>query len=157
MAINLNNSVPAAPTGGTNVLWQEDTSGNVSAYVSAPGIIAASSKDLTAQQANIAGTNLITSPTAGCYRISVYIAVTTKGGSSSTLPATVFTWNDQQSGQAMSLTLTPTNAGNALTTFQDAVGFISANTSAIQYSTTGYVSAGSPQMQYALHIRIEQM
>ena len=157
MAINLNGTTPAAPAGGTNVLWQEDTSGNVSAYVTAAGIITASSVDLTAQTANIAGTNLVASPTAGCYRISVYIAVTTAGGSSSTLPATVFTWNDQQSGQAMSLTLTPTNSGNALTTFQDAVGFISANASAIQYATTGYVSAGSPSMQYALHIRIEAM
>lgn len=157
MAINLNNTTPAAPAGSTNILWQEDTSGNVSAYTSSAGIITASSVDLTGQTANIAGTNLITSPTAGCYRISVYIAVTTRGGSSATLPATVFTWNDQQSGQAMSLTLTPTNTGDALTSFQDAVGFISANTSAIQYSTTGYVSAGSPAMQYALHIRIEQM
>lgn len=31
--INLNNTTPAAPTGGFNVQWQEDSSGNVSAYV----------------------------------------------------------------------------------------------------------------------------
>lgn len=157
MSINLNNSVPAAPAGSTNVLWQEDTSGNVSAYVTGPQVLTADSVDLTGQTANIAGTNLIASPTAGCYRISVYLSVTTAGGSSSTLPSAVFTWNDQQSGHAMSLTLTPTNTGNSLGTFQDAVGFISANTSAIQYSTTGYVSAGIPAMQYCLHIRIEQM
>lgn len=157
MSINLNDSIPAAPAGSTNVKWAEDTSGNVSAYTSGAPVITTSSVDLTGRVANIGGTNLIASPTAGCYRISVYIAVTTAGGSSSTLPATVFTWNDQQSGYAMSLTLTPTNSGDSLGTFQDAVGFISANTSAIQYSTTGYVSAGSPQMAYALHIRIEQM
>lgn len=33
MAINLNNSVPAAPANGQNVLWQVDGGGNVSAYV----------------------------------------------------------------------------------------------------------------------------
>lgn len=30
--INLNNTTPAAVNGGTNVLWQNDASGNVSAY-----------------------------------------------------------------------------------------------------------------------------
>lgn len=32
--INLNDSVPAAPTGKVNVKWQNDVSGNVSAYIS---------------------------------------------------------------------------------------------------------------------------
>jgi hypothetical protein len=32
--INLSNTTPAAINGGTNVTWQEDASGNVSAYVS---------------------------------------------------------------------------------------------------------------------------
>ena len=31
--INLSNGSPAAPNGGTNVLWQQDASGDVSAYV----------------------------------------------------------------------------------------------------------------------------
>jgi len=157
LSINLNNTTPAAPAGSTNVTWQEDVSGNVSASLPVAGLITASSIDLTAQAANIAGTNLVAAPTAGCYRISAYIAVTSAGGSSSTLPSVVITWSDQQSGQAMSLTLTPTNTGNALTTMQDAVGLISANTSAIQYSTTGYVSAGVPTMQYTLHLRIESL
>jgi hypothetical protein len=30
--INLNDTTPAAPTGGFNVKWQQDSSGNVSAY-----------------------------------------------------------------------------------------------------------------------------
>src|SRR5271165_6912207 len=34
MSINLNNTLPAAPLGGQNILWQQDTSGNVSAYTS---------------------------------------------------------------------------------------------------------------------------
>jgi hypothetical protein len=31
MAINLNNTSPAAPSGSSNVLWQQDGSGNISA------------------------------------------------------------------------------------------------------------------------------
>lgn len=37
MPMNLNNTTPAAPGGNTNVTWQKDGSGNVSAYVSASG------------------------------------------------------------------------------------------------------------------------
>jgi hypothetical protein len=37
MATNLNDTTPAAPGGNTNVLWQKDGSGNVSAYVPAAG------------------------------------------------------------------------------------------------------------------------
>lgn len=32
MAINLNDTLPAAPAGGKNIKWQEDISGNVSGY-----------------------------------------------------------------------------------------------------------------------------
>jgi len=32
MSINLSNTLPAAPTGSVNVSWQQDSSGNVSAY-----------------------------------------------------------------------------------------------------------------------------
>lgn len=33
MSINLNDTVPAAPTGAANVAWQQDSAGNTSAYV----------------------------------------------------------------------------------------------------------------------------
>ena len=39
MAINLNSTTPAAPTGGGNVTWQEDGSGNVSAYVTGADVL----------------------------------------------------------------------------------------------------------------------
>lgn len=35
--INLSDSTPAAPAGGVNVKWQQDASGNVSAYASLAG------------------------------------------------------------------------------------------------------------------------
>jgi hypothetical protein len=31
--LNFNDTVPAAPAGGANVLWQEDAAGNTSAYI----------------------------------------------------------------------------------------------------------------------------
>jgi len=33
MAVNLNNTTPAAPLGNTNITWQKDTLGNASGYV----------------------------------------------------------------------------------------------------------------------------
>lgn len=36
--INLNDLVPAAPGGGVNVKWQQDGSGNISAYVAIGGL-----------------------------------------------------------------------------------------------------------------------
>ncbi len=37
MPMNLNNTTPAAPGSNTNVTWQQDGSGNVSAYVGSGG------------------------------------------------------------------------------------------------------------------------
>lgn len=36
MSVNLNDTVPAATSGKTNVLWQKDSSGNVSAQITTP-------------------------------------------------------------------------------------------------------------------------
>lgn len=157
MAINLNGTTPAAPAGGTNVQWQSDISGNVTAYVNSPETIPTSDIDLTAQAANIAPANLVPTPTAGVYRITATIIVTQEASSTSTLPSVVITWQDQNNAATQTLTLTATSSGNLLTTFESAVTAISANTAAIQYSTTGYASSGGTSMQYALHIRIEAL
>src|SRR5580692_3931692 len=37
MSTNFSNTVPAAPSGGTNSPWQTDGSGNISGYVSSVG------------------------------------------------------------------------------------------------------------------------
>lgn len=37
MSITLNSITPAAPSGGTNVTWQQDMSGNVSGYIPIAG------------------------------------------------------------------------------------------------------------------------
>jgi hypothetical protein len=158
MAVNLSSTTPAAPTGTTNVSFQTDGSGNVSGNIPTPAkLLTANNVDLTAQVANIAATNLLTGQTAGIYRVTGYIIVTQAATTSSTLPSIVITWTDQNSGQVMTLTLTPTNTGNTTTTYQTAISTLNVNTSAIQYSTTGYTSVGGTVMQYALHLRIEQM
>lgn len=158
MSVNLSNTTPAAPAGKTNVIWQTDGSGNVSAYISAATELVGDKFDATGQMANISTTSLVATPTAGRYRVSGYLIVTTPGGSSSTLPSIVLTWNDADNGQAQTFTLTPTSTGNALTTVEFGDAFISAGASApIAFSTTGYVSAGVPAMQYAIHLTIEQL
>jgi hypothetical protein len=54
--------------------------------------------------------------------------------------------------------LTPTNAGNAQTTYEEASCVLSvSNAAAIQYATSGYASGTPATMQFALHIRIEEI
>jgi hypothetical protein len=48
--INLSDTLPVSPIGGTNVKWQEDSSGNVSAYV---GLSAIGAKTTVAPVANV--------------------------------------------------------------------------------------------------------
>jgi hypothetical protein len=55
MAINFSNSTPAAPTGGFNVNFQTDGSGNVSAYV---GNVPGGSKQTVAPVAGVVTVNV---------------------------------------------------------------------------------------------------
>lgn len=157
MSVNLSNNTPAPPTGGTNIKWQTDGAGNVSGYIQAATELVGDGVDLTAQNANIGSSTLVTTPN-GYYRVSAYIIVTTVDGASSTLPSIVLAWNDKDNGQPQTMTLTPTAAGNLLTTYQENDGIISAGSSAnINYSTTGYASGTPGTMKYAIHIRVEQL
>ncbi len=156
MAINLNDTTPAAPAGSTNVAWQEDVSGNVSAYVPSTG--GTGPVDSTGNVADIPGTTIITPASSGLFRITATIIVTVVDAVSSTLPSVVITWTDADNSTGQSFTLTPTNAGNLLTTFQQANMEINALASGnIQYSTTGYASNTPATMTFALHIRTEPM
>lgn len=158
MSVNFSNTVPAAPTGSTNVTFQNDGSGNVSAYITSAVELTGNGFDATAQTANIGTTNLIATPTNGRYRVSGYIIVTTADGASSTLPSIVLTWNDVDNGQAQTLTLTPTSTGNTLTTLEFNDAFLSvAASAALAFSTTGYASGTPATMQYAIHITVEKL
>lgn len=156
MAINLNGTTPAAPSGATNVTFQNDVSGNVSAYItSAPGILPG--VNLTAQTANISATTLLATTASGMYRVSGYIVVTTVDGVSSTLPKITITWTDANNSAVQSFDLTATSTGNTTTTSKQGVMVVSAlTTTNIQYATSGYVSNTPATMQYALHLTIEK-
>lgn len=156
MSINLNATLPAAPAGSTNVTFQKDSSGNISAYVTSAPELTGDSVDLTAQTANISSTTVVPAPVNGLYRVAGYIIVTLVG-TTSTLPSIVLTWTDQNNGQLQTLTLTPTSTGNTLTTVAENDAILSCGPATdLSFSTTGYASTGTP-MQYAVHIRVEAL
>lgn len=155
MASNFNDSTPAAPSGGTNVKWQKDGSGNISAYV---GATPSTPIDLTAQGADIAPTTILTPSVSGVFRLSIYIIVTRVATTSSVLPAVTITWTDPDNSTPQSVVVTPTSAGNLLTTLQQVTFVVDADLStAITYETNGFASVGGTSMQYALHIRAEAL
>lgn len=158
MSVNLSNTTPAAPAGSTLVTWQTDGAGNVTGYVTSAVELTGNAFNGTAQSANIASTALIVGPTAGVYRVAAYIIVTTVDAVSSTLPKITLSWNDADNGQAQTLDLTATQAGNLLTTFAQGDAFLSIGASAnLSFSTSGYLSNTPAAMKYAIHIRIEAL
>lgn len=160
MSVNLSNTVPSAPAGGTNLLWQTDGSGNISGYVSTSARIN-TSVDLTAQAANISATTLLAVTASGFYRVSAYIVVTQIPSTSSTLPKVTITWTDPNNSTGETFDLTATVAGipaNALTDFKQGVMVFNAKTASnIQYATSGYASVGGTAMNYALSLRLESL
>lgn len=114
--------------------------------------------DATAQVANIATATLYAVPSAGFYRVSIYITVTSVG-TTSTMPSTTITYTDGNAGtNAHSTTTTATSTGNSITTtFAQTTYVLYAKASTnIQYATGSYASTGTP-MQYALRIKLESL
>ncbi len=114
--------------------------------------------DLTAQAANITAQTLYTPAATGLYRVSVSIIVTQAATTSSTLPSVVLAWTDGDNSTVQSFTMTATNAGNTLTTYATGTAIINAKLStAISWTSTGYLSSGATPMQYAVHVRAEAL
>ena len=159
MSTNFNDSVPAPVAGGVNVKFQTDGSGNDSAYVPAGSFPTSfPGADAVAQAADISATTLLAVTASGLYRISGYIIVTQTATTSSVLPSIVITWTDTDNSTPQSFTLTPTNAGNVLTTLQQGILIVDALTATnIQYSTTGYASVGGTVMNFGIHLRLESL
>jgi hypothetical protein len=156
MSVNLSSTTPAAPSGATNITWQKDGAGNVSGYTTSAVELTGNGFDATGQTADIAATDLITTPVAGRYRISAYLVVTTVG-TTSTLPKITLAWSDADNGQNQTFDITPTTAGNTLNTFEFGDAFISVGAAApLQFSTSGYASTGTA-MQFAIHITVEKL
>lgn len=156
MAVNFSNTVPAAPAGSTNVLWQTDGTGNISGYLgSAPQ--AGAALNLTAQTAAITTTTFFTTVIAGVYRLTSYLYITTAGNAVN-LTGT-FGWTDNT---LTTSTVTTANIAcntlgasstligqpGTLTVYADAV-------SNITYATalSGAIGSG----QYALRLRLESL
>jgi hypothetical protein len=160
MSINWSSNTPAAPTGATLVTFQTDGSGNVSAYVPSSAI---ELTDLDVDTVGVTGNVgpnvwLDPVPANGLYRVSGYLVVDQAATSSSILPSIDITWVDQDNSNSQSLTLTPTNTGNSLTTYEEADGVISCGASStITYATSGYGSTGATPMTYSFHLRLESL
>ena len=166
MSVNFNAVTPAAVSGNTNVVFQTDGSGNISAY--APTTAAVVTEiDLTAQTAAVSATNLVASPVTGRYRISAYLKVTTAattGAATSTLGAVTITYHDGTDGVAQSVVMqmqteagaaATTNSGNATTSVLAGQLVIYAATgTAIKYAIA-YLSNTAAQMAYEAHLSAE--
>lgn len=156
MAINLNRTTPAAPAGGTNAIFQTDGAGNVSAYLgSAP--LAGAALNLTAQVAAIGTTTFFTTVTAGIYRLSYYLYITTAGNAVN-LTGT-FGWTDTT---AVTSSVTTANiACNTLGANSSLIGqpgsltFYSGSVTTITYATalSGAIGVGN----YSLRLRLESL
>lgn len=145
-------------TTDTMRLWQVQSAAWVDVTPWTPEV---AKSNLLAQGADVVATTAYAVPAAlnGVYRVTVFIIVSRAATVASTLPAVNLIWTDQDSGATITQTaVTPPNAGNSLSTFQQASFDVNAAASTnIQFSTTGYASSGATSMQFALRVRVEAL
>lgn len=113
--INLSNTTPAAPTGGSNVQWQQDSSGNVSAYVGAA--------------ANPPVTN---TPSAGVLTINAASGDKQKINVNAAITSIVV--NNPTDGQIMTLFWVQDGTGHAITLPAFFIGVTAPSTTANKHS-----------------------
>jgi hypothetical protein len=128
----------------------------------APAVVTVTAVNLTAQQANIAATTLVTPGANGFYRFSCYVVLTQAATTSSTLPDCQLLYTDPDSNIAEAIIATAESPSNALgqieflsTTTPFSGGFFAKSGVAIRYATINYASSGATVMQYAIHVRLE--
>ena len=159
MSTNWNNSTPAAPSGSVNVTFQNDASGNMSAYTTAfAPVLTAASLNLTGQSAAITTTTLFATTVAGIYRLSYYLYITTAGNSVN-LTGT-FGWTDDSGAAANSVVTVnvacQTLGANSTTALGlGSVTFYAAVTTNITYAMalSGAIGSG----RYAIRVRLENL
>jgi Pectate lyase superfamily protein len=152
-----------ASTGGTSILdGTNNWNGWIHPMPSNPNL--SGKLDLTGQANNIAATTIFTTPAqAGTYRVSCFTVVTQAATTSSTLPSCGFTWTDADSAQSENASVTGTNAGNVVGrhgltgTAYGQMTIRAAASTAIQVSTSGYLTSGATSMQYATHAAVESI
>ncbi|MDA8088453.1 MAG: hypothetical protein M0Z75_17360 [Nitrospiraceae bacterium] len=109
--------------------------------------------------ANIASTTMATPSTAGFYCATTEIKITAPGGTTSTLPNVDLLWYGAQDNTQMSGALTASTAQNQSYTYEGGpiFCFYAASGYAIKWSTANYASSGTPQMAYAVSIRLYRL
>lgn len=159
MSINLNGTTPAAPAGSTNVIFQNDASGNVSAYAPQSGVVAFSSLNpaLTANF-NAGSPQTVVTPVAqSVYRVSFTQAIVIPDGASSTFPSLTLAWSDP-GGIARTKVLVATSATNTTAVESDGAAVIYTNSSTpVTVTSASYASGTSATMTYALALVVEQL
>jgi hypothetical protein len=107
---------------------------------------------LVGQAASIGTTSIpSTTLTAGLYRVTWYLRISTAAGTSSSVTVTLG-WTDDTVTMSLSGAAV---TGNTTATSQTQTSLLAVdNASPVTYATT-YSSSGSPAMQYALDITLE--
>jgi hypothetical protein len=114
--------------------------------------------DSTAKGADIGLTTLVTPAANNFYRVSCYVVLTRAATTFSTMPACNFAYTDESSTAHAAAVLAATSSANAVGTNSTGAAVLYAKSGvAIQYSTTGYNTGGATSMQYAVHVRLEQL
>lgn len=108
--INLSNSTPAAPTGGYNVQWQQDSSGNVSAYVGAASVTPTT-------VAPVAGVLTLNAALGNIFYVNVNAAITSMSITNPTDGQVIeIFWAQDSTGHAITLATNLVNATAPSTT-----------------------------------------
>lgn len=113
---NLNDTTPAAPIGGANVRWQEDASGNTSAYIA--------NRKVTI--APVAGVLTLDASASDVFQITVNAAITSM---SITNPS---------DGQEIILLWAQDTTGHAVTTATNLLGVTTPSTTANTFSSQAF-------------------
>jgi hypothetical protein len=160
MPSNFNNTVPSAPAGFTNVIFQTNGAGSDSAYVpsSAPISFTSLNPALTTNY-NAGSAQTIFTPVAPtALRVSWSQAIdvpATTGAATSTFPSLTLGWTDV-GGIARTQQLVATSVTNTTAVISQGDTIIYTNGATIVTVTSaGYTSNTAAQMTYALAIIAE--
>ena len=166
MSTNWNNTTPAAPSGSVNVTFQNDGSGNMSAYVSGSASVVTNtvlpilSPTLTANYNAGSAQTIFTPSAVTVLRVSwsqaIVVAATT-GAATSTFPSLTLSWTDV-GGITRTQTLVSTSTTNTTAVQSQGVTVIYTNNSGpVSVTSASYASNTAAQMTYALTVYAEAL
>jgi hypothetical protein len=112
--------------------------------------------DLTGQTASVGTTNIIASATAGVYRLSYYMKITTAGSTSGSVTLTLSYTDRDDSVVVTYVVPTPANAIDSSSVVSGTLVVDAKTATAITYATS-YSSSGGTAMQYKLRLKAEAL